>query len=99
MGPIDSVNSPTGNTPSYTGREVHPEDIKAQIRKRGLSLSELSRRHGHHPEAARQALRTPWRKWERIIAEFLEVHPRELWPQRYDEDGKRKRGLSSGKKA
>lgn len=62
----------------------HREDIKAAIRKRKVTLAELSRRIGdEHGEAVRVALQRPWPAVEQRIAEFLSVPADKLWPDRY----------------
>lgn len=67
----------------------HPEDIKAEIRKRGVSVAELARANGYHsPRTFMNVLRMPYPKVERIIAEFLEVEPQAIWPSRYREPTK-----------
>jgi len=66
----------------------HPADIVAGLRKRGWSLSRLSIHHGYKTrQALSNALRHPWPKGERLIAEVLGVHPQEVWPDRYGADG------------
>lgn len=67
----------------------HPEDIKAAIRKRGTTLSDLSRAHGYNDQAARLALRNR-RSYavEAVIATELGVPAHEIWPDRYDSNGK-----------
>jgi Ner family transcriptional regulator len=61
----------------------HPERIKAAIRMRGKSLSELSRQHGLNDHACHFALRKQWPRVEQVIADFLGVKPWVLWPDRY----------------
>ena len=65
----------------------HREEIKAAIRMRGTDLEELSVSNGLGPADCSSALRRPHFAAEMVIAEFLGRSPRELWPQRYDEDG------------
>lgn len=65
----------------------HPADVVAAVRKRGSSLSELSRQHGYRSPVLRDALQHPYPKAERIIAEFLGVPPQRIWPSRYHTDG------------
>jgi len=67
--------------------DMDREDIKAEIRKRGLTLSGLSLRHGYVDSAVRKALKTQWPKVEGIIADFLGKQPKEIWPSRYYSDG------------
>jgi Ner family transcriptional regulator len=72
---------------SNWGADWHPADVKAALKKRGLTLSALSRNHGYHPSAAGIAIRSGWPELERIIAEALGTTPRVMWPSRYTEDG------------
>lgn len=60
----------------------HPEDIKAALRKRGVTLAALSRRHGYSPEAVGLVVRgartsAPLRQ---IVARELGVPVTVLWP-------------------
>lgn len=57
--------------------------IKAELQRRSLSLAEVSRRHGYHPNSAARALRVAWPEMERIIADALDEKPETLWPDRY----------------
>ncbi|MEQ8864231.1 MAG: helix-turn-helix domain-containing protein [Thalassobaculum sp.] len=57
--------------------------IKGELQRRGLSLAEVSRRHGYHPNSAARALRVAWPEMERIIADALDMKPETLWPDRY----------------
>lgn len=69
---------------------MHPEDIKAAIRKTGITLTELSLQHGLGESNVRQALffqHNP--AGELAIIKHLGIHPHKLWPNRYDEDGNR----------
>lgn len=68
-------------------RGWHSEDIKAAIRKCGVSLEGLSEANGLDKRACSLALIRPHFAAELVIAEFLGRSPRELWPQRYDADG------------
>jgi Ner family transcriptional regulator len=65
----------------------HPEDIKAEVRKTGISLAELSRSNGLPEHACRHALQSPYFEAEMLIAETLGRSPRELWPERYTATG------------
>ncbi|MDA0262128.1 MAG: helix-turn-helix transcriptional regulator [Proteobacteria bacterium] len=72
----------------------HHEDIKAAIRKRGITLNELSLAAGLNECVARHALRRPLISGERAIANFLGVPAQELWPHRYNPDGSRRRRIT-----
>lgn len=61
----------------------HPADIIAAIKKKGTSLSALSRSSGLNSSTLSNALARRWPKGERIIADFLELQPSQIWPSRY----------------
>lgn len=68
-------------------RGWHREDIKAAIRKQGVSLEQLSEANGLDRRSCSLALLRPHFAAELVIAEFLGLSPRQLWPHRYDADG------------
>lgn len=75
---------------SSKGKKVwHPELIKAAIRMRGKTLSELALENGLDESAVRAALIRSQPRAEKVIAEYLEVPLHELWPSRYDSEGLR----------
>lgn len=57
--------------------------ILAEVRRRGSTLTEISRQAGEPRDTASVALRQGYPKGERIISEFLGVPVEELWPERY----------------
>ncbi|HFI3607570.1 TPA: helix-turn-helix domain-containing protein [Escherichia coli] len=65
-------------------QDWHPEDTKAAIRKRGMTTSQLSRSNGLAESTLRNVFRHHWPKGEKIIAEFLGLTPRDIWPSRYE---------------
>lgn len=66
----------------------HSADIIAGLRKKGTSLAALSRESGLASSTLANALTRPWPKGEFLIAKALEVHPSEIWPERWvGEDG------------
>lgn len=65
----------------------HPADIIAGLRKKGTSLAALSRESGLASSTLANALTRPWPKGEFLIAKALEVHPSEIWPERYVRHG------------
>lgn len=67
----------------------HPEDIKAAIRKRGMTLTELATRNGLDESACRAALKRPQPEADRVISAYLNQPLHTLWPDRYDEEGLR----------
>jgi Ner family transcriptional regulator len=65
----------------------HPEDVKAAIRKTGITLTGLAIEAGYNGAAVRAALRLPWPQIEAIIARRLGTAPWVIWPSRYDSFG------------
>lgn len=62
----------------------HPEDIKAAIRKKGVSMAALARANGYeNPRTFLNVFKVPYPKIQKIIAGFLEVPAEEIWPSRY----------------
>lgn len=61
----------------------HPADIGASLKKRGWSLRRLSVFHGYSPTVLENAIRRPWPKGERLIAEAIGVAPETIWPERH----------------
>ncbi|WP_353936355.1 helix-turn-helix domain-containing protein [uncultured Sphingobium sp.] len=70
--------------------DIHPEDIKAEIRKAGATLASLGRSHGLSRQQMSLALHARVSaKAEKVIADFLQKQPRQIWPSRYTKTGKR----------
>jgi Ner family transcriptional regulator len=68
----------------------HSEDVKAAIRKRGSTLTALAKSNGITLQAlSRAILERSSARAENIIAEFIGVHPMQIWPSRYDGKGER----------
>ncbi|WP_038216408.1 helix-turn-helix domain-containing protein [Xenorhabdus bovienii] len=61
----------------------HQADIIAALRKRGTTLAAVSREAGLSSSTLANTLTRPWPKGEWIIANYLEIHPSEIWPSRY----------------
>ncbi|MGU9776162.1 helix-turn-helix domain-containing protein [Salmonella enterica subsp. enterica serovar 3,10:z10:-] len=61
----------------------HPETIKAEVHKLGLSFRVLSVRAGYKPDSLKTVLRTPCRTYQQIVADALGVPPETIWPSRY----------------
>ncbi|PHM72338.1 helix-turn-helix transcriptional regulator [Xenorhabdus sp. KJ12.1] len=71
-----------------TKNDWHPADIIAALRKRGTTLAAISREAGLSSSTLANTLARPWPKGEWIIANYLKLHPSEIWPSRYtDMDG------------
>lgn len=69
----------------------HPADIKAALHKKGVTLAGLAQTHGLSSSSTLSAALTrSYPANERRIADAIGVHPKEIWPTRYHEDGTRK---------
>ncbi|WP_404685129.1 helix-turn-helix domain-containing protein [Raoultella terrigena] len=55
----------------------------AGLKKRGTSLSALSRHAGLASSTLANALTRRWHKGERLVAEALDVVPENIWPSCY----------------
>lgn len=66
------------------GSDWHRADIVAALKKRGLSVRQLSRDAGLSENTLANALRSPWPKGEEIIATAIGKKPEEVWPSRYN---------------
>ena len=65
----------------------HPEDVKAAVWKKGQTLAGLARENHFSESYLRGTLIRSRPRGEEIIARFLGVAPREIWPDRYDTSG------------
>ena len=66
----------------------HRADIIAALKKKGSSVSALSRENGLASSTLANALRFPWPKGERIIADAIGVDASDIWPSRYQKMSK-----------
>jgi Ner family transcriptional regulator len=57
--------------------------VISELHRIGLSLRQLSFRHGYRRNTLRDALDRPYPKAEKIIARALGVAPSIIWPARY----------------
>ena len=73
-------------------KDMHPEDIKAAIRKKGHTLTSLAEANNLSESAIRRATRrfADCPSAERVIAEYLGKSLSEIWPSRYKADGTRR---------
>lgn len=62
----------------------HPETIKAELHKRGLTLRSLSLANGYKQDSLKSVLRMPCVSYEQIVAKALGVAPETIWPSRYE---------------
>lgn len=73
--------------PKQLQPDMHPADILAALKKKGLSMAQLSRNNGLASGTLSNTLRIHWPKGERIIAEALGREVTEIWPSRYKDYG------------
>lgn len=69
----------------------HPADIKAALHKKGITLAGLAQAHGMTSSSTLSS--TFVRSYplnEKRIADAIGVHPKVIWPSRYNADGTRK---------
>ena len=71
-------------------RGWHPQDIKAAIYKRGSTLKAVAEAERLSESVCRAALLRPQPAGEAAISKFLGVSLHELWPDRYDSDGRQR---------
>ncbi len=64
-------------------REWDWHSIKAELHRRGMTLTRLATLNGLDPSACRVVASRTHRKAEAVIATFLGVEPAALWPDRY----------------
>ena len=64
-------------------QDWQPADIIAALKKRGTSLTAVSRNAGLASSTLPNALNRRWPKGERLIAEALGIAPEQIWPSRY----------------
>lgn len=64
------------------------EDIIAALKSEGWSMRQLSMANGYTANAVQTALHRPYPKMEKLISQAIGVSAHEIWPCRYDEDGK-----------
>lgn len=56
-----------------------------------MSFTRLSRLNGYASGSLKMALRRPWPRAEKVIADFIGIPPQQIWPSRYDVDGVHKK--------
>ncbi|MGR3760927.1 helix-turn-helix domain-containing protein [Roseobacteraceae bacterium NS-SX3] len=86
--PNRAAKSPKDEQMKQNAVNKHPAEILAAVRKRGQSLASIARAHGIAPRTASKALQQPCYAGEQAIADFLGCAAHEIWPNRYDKDGK-----------
>lgn len=80
-------------------RNQHPEDIKAAVRKRGKTLTQIGLDAGLAKSTCRVALQKPIPSANRAIAKFLGQAVHVLWPEWYEPNGARRHAKPKPKAA
>ena len=70
-----------------SANDWHRADVVAELKKRGWTVSQLSREAGLNRYTLYSALDRPYLRGERIIAKALNLRPEEIWPERYAKRG------------
>ncbi|MEI7614101.1 MAG: helix-turn-helix transcriptional regulator [Betaproteobacteria bacterium] len=69
----------------------HPAKVKMELHMRGITLAGLAEAHGLTSSSTLSAALTrSYPANEKRIADAIGVHPKAIWPSRYNEDGTRK---------
>jgi Ner family transcriptional regulator len=76
---------------AHDPKGMHPEDIKAALRRRYGTMRALSAIWKQHPSAISRVLLDPRYSipTERLIAKALDKPPHEIWPERWSDNGER----------
>ncbi|MEZ4598865.1 MAG: helix-turn-helix domain-containing protein [Syntrophotaleaceae bacterium] len=69
-------------------RNWHPADIKAALAKAGYSFARIAREYGYAENSPNTVLWRPWSVMELIVAGIVGVKPQNIWPSRYDRQGR-----------
>lgn len=65
----------------------HHQDIVAEVKKRGSSLTRLSLENGYRRSTLQRSLYKRYPRAHAVIAAFLGRSRHEIWPQWYGPDG------------
>ncbi|MDD2725203.1 MAG: helix-turn-helix domain-containing protein [Methylovulum sp.] len=72
-------------------QDWHPADIVAALHKAGYTLEKLGEKYNlKSGQTFSKAMRYSFPSAEQRIAEVLGIHPKTIWPSRYNLDGSRK---------
>lgn len=72
-------------------QDWHPSDVIAAVHKAGWTLTALAKSHGlTSANTLSKALTSSYPIAEKRIADALGLHPKDIWPSRYFENGEPK---------
>ncbi len=63
--------------------------VQYQLRLRAISFAEIAKKLGCTRQVLARALQTPMLRQEQAIAEAIDLTPEQLFPERYDGNGRR----------
>lgn len=72
-------------------QDWHPADVKAALHKKGITLKGIADAYGLTSSSTLSSVFTrSYPLNEQRIADAIGVHPKVIWPSRYNPDGSRK---------
>lgn len=85
---MDEKNMALATAKKANHKDWHPADIKAALHKRGVTLKGIADAHGlSGTSTLSAALVRSYPANEKRIAAALGMHPKDIWPTRYYENG------------
>lgn len=91
----NELKKATGQGDFSMGTMTEPKEtwdrhaIKAAIQRKGYTLTDIAKLYGISPQSVRNALDTPSKAGEVVIAKVLNIEVQVLFPERWTKDGKR----------
>lgn len=70
-------------------RDKSPQEIRFNLNRKGLTFADVDRAAGLRVGTTRDAIRHPHAEGEQAIAQALGTQAKDIWPSRYDAEGKR----------
>lgn len=88
---LKANNMANGTAKKPVNQDWHPADIKAALHKKGITLRGLADAYGLTSSSTLSSTFTrSYPLNEQRIADAVGVHPKVIWPSRYNTDGTRK---------
>ena len=75
-------------TAQKRARDWSDQDVLRALYAAGWSFRRLALHHGVSPSTLRRALHQPYPRGEERIASALGIAPQQIWPSRYDSEGR-----------
>lgn len=81
----------TSHTKKPVNQDWHSADIIAALHKKGITLAGIAEAYGMTSSSSLSSTFTrSYPLNEKRIADAIGIHPKDIWPSRYNEDGTRK---------